>query len=131
MNELLSVGDEAKPRQPKSHRLAALVVFSLVTGWQTADGAEFLKPQFTADARTVFLFQPDAKAMLVDQTGRFQPVVNGGSIVSDPVWGECLKLGEGSQNSINIRDDGKIHFEEGMTLDAWVRFDDPLPEKRA
>lgn len=86
-----------------------------------------------ADERTQFLLRADAtKGTLVDVTGRVTLSVTGGEIVNDADWGgPCLKLGAGDKNGITVRDDGKLSFEQGMTLDAWVRFDDPLPVKGA
>lgn len=86
----------------------------------------------SVDSQTVFLLQADpARRSFADQTGRFQPAVSGGEIVQDATWGACLKLGGGDKNAITIKDEGKIHFEDGMTLDAWVYFDDPPPVKGA
>lgn len=94
--------------------------------------AEGWKPDLKVDAQTIFLLQADAsKGTLTDLVAHVRPVVSGGSIVEDPVMGTCLKLGAGDKNGISIKDDGKINFEDGMTLDAWVCFDDPIPDKGA
>ncbi|CAN5893650.1 hypothetical protein BH11VER1_BH11VER1_01490 [soil metagenome] len=106
----------------------AVFFFALSTG----DCAEGLKPDLKADAQTIFLLQADAaKGTLTDTTAHVQPVVSGGSIIEDPVMGLCLKLGAGDKIGITIKDDGKFNFEGGMTLDAWLCFDDPLPDKGA
>lgn len=108
-----------------THTVALLAALCLVVVASAA-------PDITADASTVFLLRADAaKNALVDVTGRFQPTVGGGEVVTDPVWGACLKLGAGDKNGIALKDDGRIHFEHGMTLDAWVCFDEPLPVKSA
>ncbi|MEP6671311.1 MAG: hypothetical protein ABJF10_19265 [Chthoniobacter sp.] len=89
-------------------------------------------PDVAADAGTVFLLRADAsRGALVDTTGRFEPVVNGGAVIADALWGACLELGEGEKNGITIRDEGRIRFEDGMTLDAWVFFEEALPVKGA
>ncbi|MDZ4402347.1 hypothetical protein [Prosthecobacter sp.] len=108
-----------------SHAFTLLTAFCLAV---TAAAA----PDIVADASTVFLLRADAaKGALVDVTGRFQPEVSGGEVVADPVWGACLKLSAGDKNGITLKDDGKINFERGMTLDAWVCFDELLPLKGA
>ncbi len=108
-----------------THAVALLTALCLAV---TASAA----PDIAADASTVFLLRADAaKGALVDVKGRFQPAVSGGEVVADPAWGAFLKLGAGEKNGITLKDDGKIHFERGMTLDAWVCFDEPLPSKGA
>ena len=110
---------------PSGFVLTACLAFAMSL-WASAT------PEFIADAKTVFLLRTDAaKGALVDSTGRFQPTVRGGEVVADTVWGACLKLGDGDANGITIKDEGKINFADGMTLDAWVCFDDPLPVKGA
>lgn len=114
--------------------MKTLPLVSVLIAWHAfaASLVEAALPEITADAQTVFLLKADAtKGALVDETGRFQPAVSGGEVVADAEWGACLKLGDGDKNGITIKDDGKMNFEGGMTLDAWVRFDDPLPVKGA
>ncbi len=83
-----------------------------------------------AGPQTAFLLRADAaKGGLVDATGRFQPSVEGGTILEDAAWGACLKFGDGEKNGITLKDDGKLSFEGGMKLDAWVYFEEPPPEK--
>ncbi|MCX7007978.1 MAG: hypothetical protein NTY53_12155 [Kiritimatiellaeota bacterium] len=80
------------------------------------------------DTNTVFLLQADAvRNVFTDRTGRFTPMVAGGTIIKDDLWGACLKLGDDDKNGITLKNDGRINFEGGMTLEAWVCFDDPLP----
>lgn len=94
--------------------------------------AEGGKIDLKVDAQTIFLLQADAsKGALIDLTAHVQPVVSGGAIIEDSIMGTCLKLGEGDKNGITIKDGGKFNFEGGMTLDAWVCFDDLLPDKGA
>lgn len=113
--------------------LVLVVAFLLLAPGSAASAGEDARPRgFTADAQTVFLLKVDEKSKtFVDATGRYQPVVAGGEVADDATWGACLRLGSGEQNAITIKDDGGIRFEEGMTLDAWVCFDEPLPAKRA
>ena len=111
------------------HLIAIACLWSMTAAF-AADGAPV--PRVSADAQTVFLLQADAaKGTLADKTGRFQPVVSGGEVIEDATWGACLKLGDGDKNGITIKDDGTLSFERGMTLDAWVCFDEPLPVKGA
>ncbi len=94
--------------------------------------AKRLASELVPDARTVFLLQADAgKGTLVDRTGRFAPVVTGGSVIEDEQWGACLKLGEADATGIALKDDGKISFEGGMTLEAWIYLEELPVAKEA
>lgn len=86
----------------------------------------------TADERTIFLLETDSTTgAFRDRIGKHLPMVTGGTFESDPVWGRCLRLGDGDKNSISLKDDGRFNFKEGMTLDAWLWLDEPLPAKGA
>ncbi len=85
-----------------------------------------------ADERTIFVLEADKEeAALVDRTGRFVPAVHGGAVVADERFGACLNFGGENDNGITLKDDGKIRFEGGMTLEAWVRFDAEPVDKGA
>ncbi|WP_395740536.1 hypothetical protein [Prosthecobacter sp.] len=85
-----------------------------------------------AEEHTVFLLEADGdKAAMVDRTGRFAPEVRGGVVVKDERFGACLKFDGGGDGGITLKDDGRIRFDGGMTLDAWVRFDETPPDKGA
>ncbi|MEZ0257835.1 MAG: hypothetical protein ACAI37_21325 [Chthoniobacter sp.] len=85
-----------------------------------------------ADEHTIFLLEASAeKSELVDRTGHFKPIVTGGKVTPDPAFGACLRLAAGDKTGITIKDDGTISFEGGVTLDAWVCFDELPPEKGA
>lgn len=82
-----------------------------------------------ADTNTVFLLRVDAaKKTLGDRTGRFAPVMSGGAVIEDETFGACLRLGDGDKNGITLKDDGKVDFKGGLTLDAWICLEDS-PEK--
>jgi hypothetical protein len=85
-----------------------------------------------ADERVVFLLEADKeKSTLVDRTGRFLPAVHGGVVVQDERSGACLKFGGENDNGITLKDDGKIQFKGGVTLDAWLRFEEAPADKGA
>ncbi len=87
-------------------------------------------PKFSVDAHTVFLLEADAaKGALVDRTGRFPAVVTQGSVVMDSAHGACWKLGAENTSGIVVKDDGSVKFDGGVTLDAWVCFDEAPPQK--
>ncbi|MCX7049631.1 MAG: hypothetical protein NTX50_29615 [Candidatus Sumerlaeota bacterium] len=89
-------------------------------------------PELEPGANTLFLLQADAAASaLVDRTGRFKPVVAGGAVIQDAAWGPCLKFGDGDKNGITLKDDGKISFEGGVTLDAWIFLEEAPSTKGA
>jgi len=82
------------------------------------------------DDRTIFLLQADAaKNSLVDKTGAFSPVVEGGTVIDDETWGTCLRLGDGEKNGITVPDGGKMSFDGGMTFEAWIRLEEPMPKR--
>lgn len=84
--------------------------------------------RFVRDANTAFLLEPDTKQQaLVDRTGQIQPE-SSGSIVRDERFNWAWKLNAGG---IVIKDTGSLRFDGGLTLDTWLRFDEPLPEKGA
>ncbi len=70
-----------------------------------------------------------SRTKFVDLKSRFTPVVTGGSIVPDKRFGGCLKFGSATPTGISIKDDGAIKFSGGLTIEAWVRFDEPPPDK--
>lgn len=88
-------------------------------------------PEFTADSHTLFLLRVNpATRAFVDVTGKVTPIVSSGEVVNDAAWGgPCLRLTGGEKSGITIRDDGKLSFQHGMVLDAWVRFDEPPQPK--
>lgn len=86
--------------------------------------------KFSVDAHTVFLLEADAaKGALVDRAGRFPAVVTQGSVVMDSTFGACWKLGAENTSGIVVKDDGAMKFDGGVTLDAWVCFDELPPPK--
>lgn len=86
--------------------------------------------KFAVDAHTVFLLEADAaKGALVDRTGRFPAISAQGSLATDDAFGACWKLGAENTAGIVVKDDGAIKFDSGMTLDAWVCFDEAPPQK--
>jgi hypothetical protein len=83
-----------------------------------------------ANEQTVFLLHVNAEQeKFVDASNRFQPTVQGGTIVSDEAWGGCLKFGDAVKTGITLKDDGKLDFRGGLTLDAWVYFEQAPPTK--
>lgn len=102
----------------------------LTLGSKGQSDDRILAPDLAPDARTVFLLRADpAKNTLIDRANRFTPVVNGGTMLTDTVWGTCLKFGDGDKNGITLKDAGKISFEGGVTLDAWIYLEEPPPTK--
>lgn len=83
---------------------------------------------FLPDKHTVFLLEPDLKKQaLVDAMGG--QAVGNGDAIADARFGAAWKLGGAGESGITIKDQGQFRFDGGMTLDAWVRFDTPPPEK--
>jgi len=109
-----------------------LLIFCCLLGLSGEFASAAGAPDLTPDAHTVFLLRVDAaKGGLVDRTGRFAPMVAGGSVMTDDTWGACLKLGDGAANAITLKDDGRIDFTGGMTLDAWLYFEEAPAVKSA
>lgn len=109
-------------------RIALLTTLLLapLAALHAADMAGHIEP----DTNTVFLLRAEAaRNMFTDRTGRFSPVVAGGMIIKDDLLGACLKLGDGDKNGITVKDDGKISFAGGVTLDAWIYLEEPPPVK--
>ena len=77
---------------------------------------------------TLFQFVVDPARELIDRTQRFIATAKDAVIERDPRFGACVRLGEAG---IAVADNGTMRFDGGMTLEAWVRFDEPLPEKGA
>ena len=103
-------------------RLAIFTSIFLLLGTALAHADS---PAVDAGPNTLFLLQADpAKHALLDRTGRFNPLVTGGKVVDDPTWGSCLLLGDLDKTGITLKDDGKINFAGGFTLDAWVQLDE-------
>lgn len=103
-----------------------LLAFSLLC----VEAAAQSPAKFIVDAHTVFLLEADAaKGALVDRTGRFSSVVAQGSSATDDAFGACWKLGAENTTGIVVQDDGAIKFDGGVTLDAWVCFDEAPPQK--
>lgn len=95
------------------------ILFAIVCTAQHAVGAESV----------LFDLQPDtAKSALVDRASHVTATVKGATIEAEERFGTCLRLGE---SGITVKDDGAFNFEGGMTLEAWVRFDDSALEKGA
>jgi hypothetical protein len=89
-------------------------------------------PPFGPDAHTVFLLEPDlAKGALVDRTGHVTPTVRGGETIADERFGACWKLGGAGEPGLTIQDNGVFHFEEGVTIDAWLRLEERAPDRDA
>lgn len=111
---------------------AAGAALALPVASFAADPVVSARPEVSLapDARTLMLLQVDkAKGVFADATGTFKPVVTGGSVVEDEAWGKCLQLGAGDKNAISVPDGGKMAFTGGFTIEAWVRFDEPMPAK--
>ncbi len=109
--------------------VCVLLAFSFLRG---ASAAAQSVAKFLQDARTIFLLEADAaKGALVDRTGRFAPAVANGALVMDSTFGACWKLGAENSGGITVKDDGAMKFDGGLTLDAWVCFDEAPPEKGA
>ena len=117
------------------NRRRAFIAFATLLALAAAQGAEPVRrllPKLTEDAHTLFLLEADAaKGAFVDRTGRSTPTVTGGTVVADAQFGACLKLGGAGETGITVKDNGALRFAGGVTLDAWVRFDDAPPEKGA
>ncbi|MEN9576425.1 MAG: hypothetical protein RL514_4280 [Verrucomicrobiota bacterium] len=95
-----------------------------------ASPARRITPDLEATTNTVFLLQSDtARGAFTDRTGRFTPAVTGGTIIQDDRWGTCLRLGDGDKNGITLKDDGKISFAGGVTIDAWIYLEEEPPAK--
>lgn len=114
-----------------SARRILFLCFALAVAASWAEQpANRLAPDLASDAHTVFLLQADAaKNTLIDRTGRFTPVVTGGTVIIDAAWGTCLKFGDGDKNGITLKDDGQISFAGGVTFDAWIYLEEPPPTK--
>ncbi len=82
-----------------------------------------------AEPRVLFNIEADAaKGALLDRTGSYSVAAKDSVVERDERFGACARLGE---SGIAVRDDGRMRFEGGMTLEAWVRFAGPPPEKGA
>ena len=78
----------------------------------------------------VFQLEADAdKGALVDRCGRCTPMVKNGTVMPESRFGACLKFGSEGETGITIKDEGSMRFDGGMTLEAWLCFDAPLPDK--
>ncbi|HSI62034.1 MAG TPA: hypothetical protein VLE43_02915, partial [Candidatus Saccharimonadia bacterium] len=90
------------------------------------------QPTLVPDAGTLFVLNVDAASgRLQDLTGRYQAEVTGGEMMKDETGRSCIRFGPGGKSGISIKDDGKLAFEGGMVLEAWVYFEEPLPAKAA
>ncbi|HSI36927.1 MAG TPA: hypothetical protein VK986_25295, partial [Tepidisphaeraceae bacterium] len=93
--------------------------------------AERFAAELTAGSRTVALLRADTERQaLVDRTGRFAPAVTGGTVVADEQFGACLKLSGEANAGITLKDDGKLSFEGGLTIDMWVYLEGPTGPAR-
>lgn len=93
--------------------LSAFIALLIFPGYTIAHAASGQNDQ------TLFLLEVDqTENRLVDRRGGFQPVVNGGEVVSDLRFGKCLKFGDSIGNGITVEDGGKISFNGGFTLEA-------------
>ncbi len=109
------------------HRFIALLLLGAF-----AQAQPVARPRLETHGSLVFQLEADESSQaLVDKTGRFKPTVMGGNVVQDEKWGSCLRFGDGDENGIVVKDDGRIGFEGGMTLDAWVFFEEAPPVKAA
>ncbi|MDX9867581.1 MAG: hypothetical protein RBT78_06615 [Kiritimatiellia bacterium] len=82
------------------------------------------------DAQTLFLLRADAEGKaFTDRTGTFTPKIRHGRVIRDAVWGHVLHLDGGTGSGVVVEDGGKIDFTGGMTFEAWVRFNAPMPAK--
>jgi len=109
--------------------LVLLVVYSLYSS-RNCLGSQVTKAvrpviDMTSDESTIFLLAADRnKNALVDRTGRFTPSVSGATIVDDAQVGPCIRFGSRIGNVIAVEDGGRIAFDGGFTLEAWVYFED-------
>jgi len=107
-------------------RLAIACALGMCSSALHAQGATDVSPS----TGTVCLLQADASTgSLKDTTGRLAPAVTGGTFMDDPAWGPCLRFGGDDRNGITLKDDGKLNFEGGVRIDAWVHFEEPPPQK--
>lgn len=83
------------------------------------------------DEDTRFLLESDG-IDFHDAAGRIPAaaiqVVNG-EMVDDPCGLSVLRFGE-KPGSITVKDDGRIDFAEGLTIEAWVFLEAPMLEKQ-
>ncbi|HSI35255.1 MAG TPA: hypothetical protein VK986_16870, partial [Tepidisphaeraceae bacterium] len=60
------------------------------------------------------------------------PIVAGGTVAADDAWGSYVRLDGTAGAGITLRDDGKLSFEGGVTIDMWVYLEGPTgPAKGA
>ena len=115
------------------HGLSMLTVCAAIcfTGTGNAQAAEFA-PAIRVDAQTLFLLRADPKTnTLADETGKFIPAVKGGTVVDDKTWGKVIRLGDGEGNAIVVKDEGKMDFTGGFTLEVWICLEEPVSQKEA
>ncbi|MCC7333902.1 MAG: hypothetical protein IT422_02330 [Pirellulaceae bacterium] len=79
----------------------------------------------TADDHTIMLLQPGTNGTMIDAKNVFTPEVKGATTVSDASLGQVLQFGDEANNGIRVKDDGKIDFSCGMTLDIWIHLEQP------
>ncbi len=109
-----------KARRFASSYLCLCLMFA-TTAHSTEPTGNRNLPELAPDSHTLFLLQADAaKKVLADRTGRFTPTVTGATFLQDDSWGACVHFGNDEGNSIVLKDDGKISFEGGVMIDAWI-----------
>lgn len=99
--------------------LLALTV--ALTGGTSASAAP------SARASDFVLTARDGK--IVDRSGRIPSEkikVENVEVVSDPRYGEVMRIGSKGFACVTIADEGKISMKEGLTVDAWVYLEEPV-----
>ncbi len=87
-------------------------------------------PALEPGGHLLFVLQMDRlNRVLLDGTGQFKPIVKGGTVMDDPEWGPCLRFGDGDGNGLTVPDEGKLSFEDGLLLEAWIYLEEPPPAK--
>jgi hypothetical protein len=100
------------------------VAYCLASGCAIAQQS---KSTFAADSHTIMLLQPGVNGTMTDQTQTFEPVVKGAETVNDSRFGKVLQFGDKDGNGITVKDDGKMDFSDGLTLEMWLLLPDSKP----
>lgn len=100
----------------------AVVAFSCLVGCVQPDpaAAQPTPSALAVDEHTLMLLRPQSGG-LKDMKQAFEATVKGGTIVPDERFGQALQFGEAQGNGISVKDDGKLDFTRGLTLEMWLQ----------
>jgi|GEM_PF-1262355 len=74
------------------------------------------------DEQTQMLLIPDEPTgKAVDAAGNAPVTLKGVEVVDDPTFGKVFSLGDEAGNHITLRELSKLDFDNGFTIETWVR----------